>query len=484
MTDASLCDAEPTGAKQPRALMTGQSQLPDGAIVSKDAWPARELRADSWRCYRCETEIPSPGDGKPPIGCVEGLGGCGREADCGHAEPVADCDICINGATRFFPAHWSREHCDLYVETELNAGQRLFRDVEANLRRHFYLKEAWQHRIVAIYILQCKVAKGLPGVFYIGLGGTKGSGKTKFQIHIVYLAKGRIYGNVSIPAFARKMQYGDNVCIDEIDESKGTEYDGIRNALLRDGYMANGPNYERWDYKKSTSESFSLYGPKVFSFRSGLEDALQTRTFVIPTVKLVGPEGAKYVNANLYPKYDDLPERLEKWGHDALVAYPVDKLEAIVNSDAFQEKVRRAVRVVGANREYELSTLALLVAEMAGVDIIDDLRAANEAMASITEPEALEQLRASVKALIKDKVGAIDADGGIRLRQSTVRLNTNNLRIQNKQKPLTDREFARYRRDLGVDDNLLRFPGNKATWVLPATLVQAILEASEDDDGS
>jgi len=364
-------------------------------------------------------------------------------------------------------------------------GAALFRDIESNIRRHFYLQETWQYRILSLYVLQCKIAKGLPAVFYVGLGGTKGSGKTSLQAHIVRLARGHVYSNVSIAAFARRMNHGDNICIDEIDESRGKDYDVIRDALLRDGYRANGPKYERWDYKGNAPVAFSVYGPKVFGYRGGLEDALQSRTFPIPSVKpLAG--GEEYVFLNLWPEDDGLPDRLDEWGRTTLAKHPPGTLKALVTETGFRAKLRQSVAEVGANRETELSTIALLVAEVAGIEIVEDLRAANEAAKSVGDPEALEHLRIAVRSLVRRarEKGDIGPDGTVRLRQRDVKENVDGYRVQGKQRPFSDRQLAKWRRDLGVNDNMLKHPKNKTTWYIPKSLADAIMSSEDEDEAN
>ena len=97
-----------------------------------------------------------------------------------------------------------------------------------------------------------------------------------------------------------------------------------------------------------------------------------------------------------------------------------------------------------------------------------------------------EQLRIAVRSLIRlarDK-GHVGADGTVRLRQSDVRENVNGYRTQGKQRPLSDGAFAKWRRDLGIDDNLLTHPKNRTTWVIPKPLAAAILESGDDDEVS
>lgn len=70
---------------------------------------AKLAPSDSWKCYRCKIVSPSPGEGRPPVACLQELGGCGRTTDWDDPK----------GYTRFFPADWGDAKCDLHVETEL-----------------------------------------------------------------------------------------------------------------------------------------------------------------------------------------------------------------------------------------------------------------------------------------------------------------------------------------------------------------------------
>src|SRR6266540_2871471 len=79
------------------------------------------LAAESWRCFRCGTIVPSPHDGQSPKTCLSELGGCGRQSD----------DIEAPDYTRFFPSDWGAAKCELYVEAELSPYRRLVGAYEA-----------------------------------------------------------------------------------------------------------------------------------------------------------------------------------------------------------------------------------------------------------------------------------------------------------------------------------------------------------------
>src|SRR3989442_9637983 len=150
------------------------------------------IRSDSWKCHCCATTAASTLDGRPPVTCLADWGGCGRSRD-----DEAN-------YTYFTPVGWSETKVQSAIDSFTQPGQRLFNEVVWNFQRHFYLKEPWQYRILALYVLQCKVATGLPAVFYIRIRRTKRLGKTLLHAHISPLARGHNYSHLSNPALPRK----------------------------------------------------------------------------------------------------------------------------------------------------------------------------------------------------------------------------------------------------------------------------------------
>ena len=357
-------------------------------------------------------------------------------------------------------------------------GRELFRQIVSALERHFYMDERWHYVVHALFILQSRVVELLPAVFYVFIGGRFGSGKTNLLVLTRNLTDGLLVENVSVPALARSLEKGKTVCLDEIDTTRGKELDEIRDALLRQGYKATAAPYIRWDAGSRKREEVPIYGPKVATLRGVPDDALASRGFFIPTVKPDGEEGFGYVLLNLWPELGDLNERLREWGDAAASAYSPLAVRGVAFSATFKEKVRKAAKELGANRESELVTVALLTAEIAGLDILEELSKATELRATeLTEAEGdiLEELRGVMLELTGGRIVRLDAAAPeISIKQSEVRREVNR-RLKERGEPvLSDRRFAVLRRELGVKDVWLRKRGQALWWVFPATYLERL----------
>ena len=431
--------------------------------------------SDSWKCVRCKTVLPSPGEGRPPIACLEDLGGCGREAE----------------DTRFFPADWGDAKVQLYIDADLHEGQRLFRDVLDAIRMHYYMEQPWHYVVTALFVFQAWVTESLPVVFYLPVAGTKGTGKTNFLSLIAALTDALRFENVSIPAMARTMRSGRTVTMDELDKAMGKEQADVRDALLRAGYKATAPPYVRWDAAKKGPDEISVFGPRAFGYRGTLEDALQDRGFPIPSVKPVGENGYDFVLKNFWPELGNLPLRLKRWGEEARRAFPPGKLKEIAYSETFRDKVRAAVLKIGANRDSELVTIALLVAEMASVDVIEALKEASklrEIESFAAADTDLDDLREALLEVAGPRqAGLIDSSASVRLKQAPIRKRFDANRKARGASRLGDSGFATLRREV-IPEAWLGSHGNAVYWNVPvsflSTLANQANQANLDSIGS
>ncbi|MEE9237396.1 MAG: hypothetical protein V3U52_06370 [Thermoplasmata archaeon] len=348
---------------------------------------------------------------------------------------------------------------------------RLFGAVMDTLQTHFYFKEAWHYVVTVLFVFQGYVATVLPAVFYLFIGGRYGEGKTTLLALLEKLTGGLLFENVSIAALARTMGEAQTICLDEMDVSRGRDYDGIRDAFLRTGYKADAAPYARWDVARRSIEEVPIYGPKAATFRGVLDAALQSRGFVLPTVKPAGEEGYEFVLRNMWPDLRELPERLKAWGEDARKQYPPERVQEIANSPEFKEKVKRAVPELGANRESERATIALLVAEMLSVDVREEMKKASEQAQALTGEDTadlLEDLKDVVLSRavsIQEKL--IDESPEIRFRQKEIKDEMNRILKDRGERPLSHGRFAALRRDFGIEDAWLRKPQNRVEWAVP-----------------
>jgi hypothetical protein len=336
-------------------------------------------------------------------------------------------------------------------------GPALFRDVKDAIAFHYYLEQPWHYVIATLFVMQSWVAAVLPSVFYLFIGGSFGSGKTNFLNLIRHLTDGLFFENVSVAALARTMTHGKTVCLDEIDVDRGKDFNEIRDAFLRQGYKADAAPYVRWDASKKAKEEIPIYGPRCAAYRAALEDALQSRGFMLPSAKPDGADGYEYVGRNLWLDLGDVPARLEMWGEDARAAFPEEKLREIWGSEAFRTKIAVAVEHLGANRDSELGTIAMLVAEMAGVDILEELKAANklrDVATFVASDSDLEELRDALLSVAGPiQTGILDEAPDVPVRQVDVKRRFNAQRKAGGERPLSDKAFARLRRELEVKDD-------------------------------
>lgn len=357
---------------------------------------------------------------------------------------------------------------------------QLFGDVIDVLRRHIHFEKPWHYVVTALFVFQAHVATVLPAVFYLFVGGPFGQGKTALLILLAKLTDGVLFENVSAPRLARSMPNGKTVCFDEYDASRGKEYGEIRDALLRQGYKADAAPYARWDATKRAAEDVPIYGPKAAAYRGTVEDALQSRGYPIPTAKVKGEGGFDLVLANMWPDLRSLPERLRAWGEFARDAFPREKVKEIAHSPAFRRKVKQAVPEMGANRESELGTIAVLVAEMVGVEAGDELSKANELAKNLTgegEAEVLAELTEIVLLQAGPLQTKLTKEGpDVRLPQKPLKDELNRRRKERGDSILYDGDFAKLRRELNVKDEWLLRPKNRVVWALPHSFLKELEE--------
>ena len=424
-------------------------------------------------------EAPSAFDKEPPEGGKLYLTQIAprREKDMSAAQIAAEIGMDPKEVEDLI-ATWETPIC-------VREGPQLFADVKEALRAHYYMEEPWHYTIAALFILQSLVALSLPVVFYLFFGGAMGSGKTNALGLIAKLTNGLSFENVSVAALARSMEKGRTVCIDEYDVSRGKEVDEVRDALVRQGYKRDSAPFVRWDAARKAKDEIPIFGPKALTFRKDIDEALQSRGFLIPTVKVRGKAAFDFVRKNLWLHLEDLPNRLDEWGRIATHAFPDVNLEAIAYSPEFEAKVEAVLKELGANRAAEIVTIALLVAEMAGIDVLADLREANalreiasEASASEDREELLEVLADLTRSEIASKKEELFGEVKIvRVRQKEVFEEFNRRKREHGEKPIWRKAFVSIRREAGITEAWIRDNHGSYVWNLPVDWVKENLLA-------
>jgi hypothetical protein len=149
------------------------------------------------------------------------------------------------------------------------------------LRTFLDFPHQYEFSATLLFIQQTWLTEILPVVFYLGIKGEFGGGKTVTGEAVTFVCKhGYLTGNLSPPFVARAIQEQKiTLMVDELDSIAGTK-DSDLNSIFRQGYR-RGLKYSRVNPDTLESESYFIFGPKLFTVHSEIEEALQTRT--IPT---------------------------------------------------------------------------------------------------------------------------------------------------------------------------------------------------------
>ncbi len=352
-------------------------------------------------------------------------------------------------------------------------GPQLFAHVVDVLKRHFYMEKEWHYIVTALWVFQAKIAVLLPATFYLFIGGRFGSGKTNLLNLLQMFSGGMLLENSSVAVLGRTMEYGRPVLFDEYDVPRNKDYDETRDALVRQGYKSTAAPYKRWNAARNAAEEFPIYGPKALTLRGLLDPALQSRGYEIPTVKCEGEDGFSYVLLNLWPELENLPALLDEWSRIAQAAFDADTLRAIAGSEGFREKVRAVVTELGANRESELAVIALLVAHVAGLDILAELRKANElrqAVSGEADADDLAQIAQVVLELATvTNAKILDEAPEVTIRQPDIKKRVNEGRKAAGQRAMTDSRFATLRQELGIKAEWLTNTHGTLVWHIPSS---------------
>ena len=149
------------------------------------------------------------------------------------------------------------------------------------LRTFLDFPRPFEFSVVQLFNQQSWLSEILPVVFYLGVKGEFGGGKTVTGECIVLTCRhGYFTGNCSPPFVARAIQdHKITLMVDELDTVAGTK-DSDLNSIFRQGYR-RGMKYSRVNPDTLETESYEVFGPKLFTVHSEIEEALQTRTVPI-----------------------------------------------------------------------------------------------------------------------------------------------------------------------------------------------------------
>ncbi len=485
MSDALPSSSGPTFADVNRAFRAEYLPKILGEAGAKDV--------DFWRCARCETVIRHKGE---PLVCYESQGGCRRPTSQtnwtlvahGALPDATDKAIRTVAEKEGLEYGYLKELFDVSMglsgeirsEVVPMSGAELFAAIKDHLKSAIFIDEPWAYDILGLFVLETSIAEILPAVFYIFSGGAFGGGKTALLRELRGLTGGYYFENVSPAAIVRRMKHGGTILLDEVDVSRGKDSDEIRDALLRQGYQADAAKYVRYNAKTSQVDEFPVYGPKAATFRSALDPALESRGFIVPASKAPGEAGYEFVLNGLWPDFSQLRPRIEAWGEATKVSFAPATLQEITQTPEFRTKLRTAVGKIGADRDSELGTVALLVAEAARIDVADSLRAALGRKVAVQGDLERNEVEELLEVLDGFSGPGNIKSGFLRVRQKDVKEAINLRRKERRELPVSDKRLALLRHEAGIKDKWLSHPGRATFWNVP---VDWLKEAVGEEPG-
>jgi hypothetical protein len=357
-------------------------------------------------------------------------------------------------------------------------GPILFERVRTTIGKHIRFAEEWALDLTALWVMMSYIASVLPSVFYIFLSATKGKAKTVTLDLLSSLTGALNASDISVAALVHWLNehpYGA-VAIDEMDVVRDAERDSAIAAICRNGYTPGKP-YLRWDPTARRMDSCGTYGAKALGYRDKVDDGLEDRGFAVVTGSVPGREGAALVVRNFRPDVGNLPNQLKEWSQSPRIG---EAIRAEMTSDFWLEKVEEVVgpENIGANRETQLTMVALAACRAACIDLTDSLQAAlglRRAVAAANTSEDLEEARDVLEEMVS-RVSTLTREADVYVvRQRDVACALNARRKERGLRSLTSKQIARIRNDLGIRPTWLTHPKNKATWNIPVKEWEGLL---------
>jgi hypothetical protein len=317
------------------------------------------------------------------------------------------------------------------------------------LGRHVTFSEAWHYDILLTWAAQGYLRHVMPDECCANLAfsGAKSSGKTTATQVAVILAGGEMLASGTLAAMIRTFEAAGVVGIDELDSNLKKEEN--LEGILRVGnkwsavykICAPGP--------KGSQRAIDLKigGPKVYNYRSEIEDALRTRTYVIEMPRQDDP-GQVVRNLFLESAIRPIGQWLKGTCESALIGWTADSVRAHILSPAFEARVASLPGTLARHRQ--TAAVLLAVDDILGWNLDDEIRGASEAQAE--DEGTNELLRDALVSLYTARAEPFGSDVEIPLVEALQFVNSRFK--QDNTPPMSAKAFASARRELGFQDRV------------------------------
>lgn len=209
-------------------------------------------------------------------------------------------------------------------------------DARATLAQHVTFEEDWHYFLLLTWAAQGYFRNVLPDECCANLAfvGPKSSGKTTATQIAVTLAGGETLASGTLAAMIRTFETAGVIGIDELESNLRKEEN--LEGILRVGNKWSAV-YKICQQTKNGGQravDLKIGGPKVFNYRSEIEDALRTRTYIVQMPRQDDP--AQVVrNLFLDGAIRPVAEWLRRTCEAALPAWTPDSVQAHMLSPEF-----------------------------------------------------------------------------------------------------------------------------------------------------
>lgn len=327
------------------------------------------------------------------------------------------------------------------------AGQA---EAQEALGHHVRFSQPWHYDLMLLWAAQTHLRAVLPDECCVNLAftGPKSSGKSKATEIAVLLAEGEMLGGGTLAAMIRTFDKAGAVGIDELDSNvkRLDDLEGVLrignkwSAVYKICIPTEGGGQKLYDLR--------VGGPKVFNYRSDIEDALKSRTYIL---EMPQQNDSKLVVSNLF--LHNPTNRLTAWLKrvcgEAVRNWTKEKVEAHMKDAAFIARLDALPAALARNRE--TAAIFLLIADILGWDIDDEMRKAAQVQAD--EETSNDDIRELLVSFYGEKADPFGSD--LELPQADVLtwVNAKRKGIDPAARPL-GRSFARVRREFGFREGV------------------------------
>lgn len=199
---------------------------------------------------------------------------------------------------------------------------QLWNDIQLGLHTFLDIPNQHEFSALALFAVQSWISEFSGTVFYCSIQGEFGGGKTVCGETTIQMCRhGYHTGNLTPAFLARSIEKQKlTLFVDELDNVAGIE-DSDFYQIFRQGYRRGG-SYSRVNPKTMETETFLIFGPKIFSLHSSVEAALQSRTLTVHVRETDNPQ---------FPVIECYRDKFVRKIHDDLFLWYLDNALEIRN---------------------------------------------------------------------------------------------------------------------------------------------------------